>query len=53
MYVCARVLDHQNWSYRQLRAATWMLEIESGSSGSALNHWTISPTLERGIINRS
>lgn len=38
----------QNWSYRQLWAAVWVLEIESGSSGRevhTLNHCTntVSP----------
>ena len=53
VYLCATCIQCRghwslwNWSYTQLWAAMWLLEIEPGSSrrvASALNHWAISPT---------
>lgn len=32
-----------NWSYRQLWATMWVLELEPGCSTSVLNSWAISP----------
>jgi hypothetical protein len=44
---CLRQWILWNWSYRLLKAAMWVLRIESGSSGkaaSALNHWAVRKT---------
>jgi hypothetical protein len=53
-----RVWDPQIWSYRELRAAEWVLKIKSRSSErtsalNVLNHGGISPALSvKGLLQR-